>query len=79
MAPVPNKPSVIYANVFGLRTTERELILDFGSFFPASEADAKGGVTDIQPDIRIVMPIDAVRTLADILGQLRDASKKVAS
>jgi hypothetical protein len=77
---VSEKPNVLYANVFGLRTTERELVLDFGSFFPASEAEARAGVISINPDVRIVMPIDAVKSLADVLGQLRDAAaKKVAS
>ena len=56
-----------YANLFRIQTTKRELVLEFASYFPASEEEAEN-VPPITPEVRVVLPIDAFRALSEALA-----------
>ena len=70
----PEKTVSIYSNIMNVRTTGTELVLEFGTFFPASP-DQTPNFDQNEPDVRIVMNINALQLLADSLLKAAQAHK----
>src|ERR1700680_4752666 len=63
----------IYANVVNVRSAGKDIVLEFGSFFPT--ADQRFPPKDHQPELRVVMSSDLIEPLVEILRErLRPAS-----
>ena len=57
----------IYANVVNVRSAGKDVVLEFGSFFP----DGQHGFppTDLPPEVRVVIAQELAESLVDILRQ----------
>lgn len=64
MREVP-KPSTIYANVVNIRTTQTELILDFG--VQLDSAAETPDQENFEPEVRVIVPVGATRSLGELL------------
>lgn len=60
----------IYANVFALRTTASEIILEFGAFFPESAEEMQAGPSSAERNFRVIMSRTALTPLADALNEV---------
>jgi hypothetical protein len=63
---VSDRPATIYSNILKVRTTETELVFEFGSHFPEQPGEPPG---DPESVVRIVMPIGALEALSKALAQ----------
>jgi hypothetical protein len=57
----------IYANVVNVRSAGKDLVLEFGSFFP--EGDQQYPPRDHRPELRVVVPNDLVGPLLETLRE----------
>ncbi len=57
----------IYANVVNVRSAGKDLVLEFGSFFPEGEQEYPP--KDHRPELRVVVANDLVGPLVDILRE----------
>jgi hypothetical protein len=57
----------IYANVVNVRSAGKDVVLEFGSFFP--DGEHRFPPTDLQPEVRVVIAQELVESLLDILRQ----------
>ena len=64
---MPPGPTTIYANVVNMKVTGRELVFEFGAHFP--DRPGAGPPSDLQPDVRVVLPREAVQVIVSALGQ----------
>lgn len=75
------KPPALYANVVSIRLTDNELLFEFGSNFP-DESGQKAVVPgpDFNPDVRVVLPRQAlaglIKTMTEVQNQLNKAKAK---
>ncbi len=60
----------VYANIFALRTTANEVVLEFGAFFPESEEEAKAGPTGAERSFRVIMSRAALEPLSEALNEI---------
>ncbi len=60
----------VYANVFALRTTANEIVLEFGAFFPESEEEAKAGAPSAERNLRVIMSRAALEPLTGALNEI---------
>jgi hypothetical protein len=65
----------VYANVVNLRTTQTDLVLEFGSFFP-DRVGQFGPPSDYKPEIRVVMNIAALEVLVKSLQQAQQQQQQ---
>jgi hypothetical protein len=57
----------IYANVVNVRSAGRDVVLEFGSFFP--ESGQQYPPKDHSPELRVVMSSDLLGPLLEILRE----------
>lgn len=69
------KPPTIYANIVNIRTTQTELILEFGVQIDAGPGD-KPEPQNFEPEVRVVLAVGAMRSLGEYM--LRTAQKHEA-
>jgi hypothetical protein len=62
----------IYANVVNVRSAGKDVVLEFGSFFP--DRDQRFPPADLQPEVRVVMAQEMVESLVEILRQRQSAA-----
>lgn len=60
-----SQPQTIYANVVGIKTTQTELILEFGVQIP--EAPDQVGPQNFEPTVRVIVAVGATRSLGEYL------------
>jgi hypothetical protein len=67
----------VYANTIRISTTPNELVLEFGTFLPKSEAEAKSGPpADLLFDAQILM---SPNHLDNLITSLRELQKRLAA
>jgi hypothetical protein len=59
----------IFANIVNVRSAGRDLVLEFGSFFP--DGDQRLPPKGHPPDVRVVIAQDLVEPLLEILRERR--------
>jgi hypothetical protein len=57
----------IYANVVNVRSAGKDVVLEFGSFFP--DSDQQFPPKDHRPEVRVVMSADLLGPLLEILRE----------
>jgi len=60
-----------YANLLAYRVTAKELVLEFGNFFPGQENRSQADFEDF--DIRVVLDPDMIEPLIQLLQQAQHA------
>jgi hypothetical protein len=67
----------IYANLVNVRSAGKDVVLEFGSFFP--HGDQQFPPKDHPPELRIVLSGERLEPLVDILrARLRPASPRTS-
>ena len=57
----------IYSNLVDFQTTDKEIVFHFKSFF--GNRPGQTPPPDLEPDVRVVMHISALKKLADVFSQ----------
>jgi hypothetical protein len=57
----------IYANVVNVRSTGKDIVFEFGSFFP--NGDQQFPRQDFPPELRVVLSADLLGPLVEILRE----------
>lgn len=69
---MPESMKRIYANAIRAKTTPNEFILEFGTFFPANEAEGKSGPPpDFPFELQIVMNANQLSGLSASLIEMQ--------
>ncbi|MBW4038721.1 MAG: hypothetical protein HIU91_07560 [Acidobacteria bacterium] len=67
-----SEPKRVYANVVRISTTPNEFVLEFGTFLPKSEDEAKAGVpSDFQFDLQVLMNSTQLDSLTKSLLEIQ--------
>jgi hypothetical protein len=63
-------PSTFYANIVNLKATLNELVFEFGAIFPeAPPSQQQQKAVQFDPEVRVVMSLQALRMLSQALQQ----------
>lgn len=60
------QPQTIYANIVQIKTTQTELVFDFGVQIPEGVAGQQGP-QNFEPSVRIILAVGATRSLGEYL------------
>ena len=67
----------LYANVVSIRLTDNEVVLEFGSNFPDQSGQKPPGPgPDFSPDVRVVLPRQALAGLIKTMTNVQDQHSK---